>query len=131
MLLESQVAELETAMHALKIVVFFFFLTLHSIALAEAQEGMASYYADSLQGNLTASEQPYDKDAMTAAHRTLAFGTRVRVSNLDNGKSVEVVINDRGPHSQKRIIDVSGAAARQLGLMDSGTALVRIDVLEK
>ncbi len=118
-------------MQALKAVVFLFFVTFHPIALAEAQEGLASYYADSLHGNLTASEQPYDKVAMTAAHRTLAFGTRIRVTNLDNGKSVEVVINDRGPHSQKRIIDVSGAAARQLGLMDSGTASVRIEVLEK
>ena len=118
-------------MRALKTMLLLMLLTLHTMALAETEEGMASYYADSLQGNLTASEQPYDKDAMTAAHRTLAFGTRIRVTNLDNGKSVEVVINDRGPHSQKRIIDVSGAAARQLGLMDSGTASVRIDVLEK
>ena len=92
-------------MHALKAVVFLFFVTFHPIALAEAEEGLASYYADSLQGNLTASEEPYDKDAMTAAHRTLAFGTRVKVSNLDNGKSAEVVINDRGPHSKKLIID--------------------------
>ena len=116
-------------MQSLKTMIFLILLTFHSIAMAEAEEGMASYYADSLQGNLTASEEPYDKDAMTAAHRTLAFGTRVKVSNLDNGKSVEVVINDRGPHSQNRIIDVSGVAARQLGLMDTGTAKVRIEVV--
>ena len=67
---------------------------------------------------------------MTAAHRTLPFGTRVKVSNLDNGKSVVVIINDRGPHSQNRLIDVSGVAARQLGLIDSGIAKVKIEVLE-
>jgi rare lipoprotein A len=105
-------------------------LYLPAYALAGGEEGIASYYADSLHGNLTASEEPYDKDAMTAAHTTLEFGTRVKVTNLSNGKSVEVVINDRGPHTPKRIIDVSGAAARQLGLIDSGTAKVRIDVLE-
>jgi len=93
-----------------------------------AQEGKASYYADSLQGNLTASEEPYDKDDMTAAHRTLKFGTRVKVTNLDNGKSVIVRINDRGPHTKDRIIDVSGAAAAKLGLLDSGTARVSLDV---
>jgi rare lipoprotein A len=93
-----------------------------------AEEGMASYYADSLHGNLTASEEPYDKDDMTAAHRTLKFGTRVKVTNLDNGKSVIVRINDRGPHTKNRIIDVSGAAAAELGLLDSGTATVSLEV---
>lgn len=93
-----------------------------------AEEGKASYYADSLQGNLTASEEPYDKNDMTAAHRTLEFGTRVKVTNLDNGKSVIVRINDRGPHTKGRIIDVSGAAAAELGLLDSGTARVSLEV---
>ena len=93
-----------------------------------AEEGVASYYADSLQGKLTASEEPYDKDDMTAAHRTLEFGTHVKVTNLDNGKSVIVRINDRGPHTKNRIIDVSGAAAAELGLLDSGTARVSLEV---
>ena len=78
------------------------------------EQGAASYYADSLQGNLTASGEPYDKNAMTAAHRTLAFGTVVRVTNLDNGKSIVVRINDRGPHVKSRIIDLSRAAAEKL-----------------
>ena len=117
-------------MGAVKIMVLFIFCMVPLLALAESEEGVASYYADSLQGNLTASEEPYDKDAMTAAHRTLPFGTKVKVSNLDNGKSVVVIINDRGPHVQNRLIDVSGAAARQLGLLDSGTARVRIEVLK-
>jgi len=115
----------------MKVLVVLILFGYHAIALAGSEEGIASYYADSLHGNLTASEEPYDKDAMTAAHRTLAFGTRVKVTNLDNGRSVEIVINDRGPYSQDRIIDVSGAAARQLGMIDSGTAKVSIEVLEQ
>jgi rare lipoprotein A len=95
-----------------------------------AEEGIASYYADSLHGNLTASEEPYDKNALTAAHPKLAFGTKVKVTNLENGKSVIVRINDRGPHSGGRIIDVSGAAADKLGLRDSGTAKVDLEVIE-
>jgi rare lipoprotein A len=110
--------------------VLIFFCLVPMLALAEPQEGVASYYADSLNGNLTASEEPYDKDAMTAAHRTLPFGTSVKVINLDNGKHVVVIINDRGPHVQSRIIDVSGAAARELGMVDTGTAMVRIEVQE-
>ena len=96
--------------------------------MAGTEEGRASYYADSLSGNPTASGEAYDKDALTAAHRTLPFDTTVLVTNLDNNKSVVVRINDRGPHSKSRIIDVSGAAAKQLGLMDSGTAKVRLEV---
>lgn len=104
-------------------------LVLLSFALnAASGEGTASYYADSLQGNSTASGEPYDKDALTAAHRTLPFGTRVKVTNLENDKSVVVRINDRGPHVENRIIDVSGAAARKLGMTSSGTAQVKLEV---
>ncbi len=117
-------------MRAFKIMVFLILLMVPLFAFAAPEEGVASYYADSLQGNLTASEETYDKDALTAAHRTLPFGTRVKVSNLDNGRSVVVIINDRGPYSQNRLIDVSRAAARQLGLIDSGMAKVKIEVLE-
>jgi rare lipoprotein A len=99
-------------------------------APCSAQEGVASYYADSLHGNPTASGEPYDKNALTAAHKTLPFGTRLMVTNLDNGKSVVVRINDRGPHVKSRIIDVSGAAAKALDLVDSGLATVRIEPLD-
>ncbi len=99
-----------------------------SPVLAGPEEGVASYYADSLSGNPTASGKPYDKDAFTAAHRTLPFGSKVRVTNLANGKSVVVSINDRGPHVKSRIIDVSGAAAKKLGMLDSGTARVRVEI---
>lgn len=95
------------------------------------EEGLASYYADSLHGNPTASGEPYDRDAMTAAHRTLAFGTRVRVTDLDNGKSVVVRINDRGPHVDANIIDLSGAAAEKLGMLDAGKVKVSVEVLEQ
>jgi len=101
-----------------------------SVGSALAETGIASYYADSLNGNLTASEEPYDKGKLTAAHPSLEFGTRVKVTNLANGKSVIVRINDRGPHTGGRIIDVSGAAADKLGLRDSGTAKVELEILE-
>jgi rare lipoprotein A len=94
---------------------------------AETATGQASYYADSLQGNKTASGEPYDKNAMTAAHRTLEFGTQVKVTYLKTGKSVEVRINDRGPHVPSRIIDLSGAAAEQLGLKNDGVGEVSIE----
>lgn len=100
-------------------------------ALPAPQEGKASYYADSLQGKRTASGVGYDKTALTAAHRTLPFGTRVRVTNLGNGKSVEVIVNDRGPHAKGRIIDVSRAAAAKLGIIDAGVARVRVEVIER
>jgi rare lipoprotein A len=107
-------------------------MLLSSWALAdnvvEVQEGKAAYYADSLHGNKTASGEPYDKNALTAAHRKLPFGTRVRVTYLEHGKSVEVVINDRGPHSKNRIIDLSGAAAEQIGLKQAGIGDVKLEI---
>ena len=94
------------------------------------EEGVASFYADSLQGQKTASGETYDKKAHTAAHRELAFGTRVKVTNLDNGKSLKVRINDRGPSAQDRIIDLSGAAARELDMIETGTARVRLEIYD-
>ncbi len=95
-----------------------------SASLAEVETGMASYYADSLHGNKTASGEPYDKNAMTAAHRILAFGTQVIVTYPKTGKSVEVRINDRGPHVKDRIIDLSGAAAEAIGVSAVGVERV-------
>ena len=110
-------------------------LLLMSVAVSAAvamdvQEGEASYYADSLNGNKTASGAVYDKDAMTAAHRTLPFGTRVKVTYLKTGNSVEVEINDRGPHAKNRIIDLSRAAASKVGMLDDGHGKVKLEVLE-
>lgn len=91
---------------------------------------MASYYADSLHGEVTASGALYDGDALTAAHRTLPLDTRVKVVNLENELSVWVTINDRGPYVEGRIIDLSRAAAAELGMMDDGTAPVRLEIYE-
>jgi rare lipoprotein A len=92
-----------------------------------AVEGLASYY---WQGQQTASGETFDRTAMTAAHRTLAFGTRVRVTNLGNKRSVLVRINDRGPFIPGRIIDLSDAAAEALGMRAQGLARVRIEIAE-
>jgi len=94
-----------------------------------ASIGIASYYAHQHDGRRTASGERYDTRSMTAAHRTLPFGTRVRVTNLNNGRHAVVRINDRGPFRKGRIIDLSYAAARKLGLIGPGVARVRIDVL--
>lgn len=92
-------------------------------------EGTASYYGKAHHGKRTASGERFNQNALTAAHRTLAFGTRVKVTNLDNGRSVVVRINDRGPFGRGRIIDVSKAAAEQLNMLRSGTARVRLEAL--
>ena len=97
---------------------------------AAAQEEEASYYADSLNGDKTASGELYDKDALSAAHRSLPFGTKVKVTYLKTGQSVVVVINDRGPNAKDRIIDISGSAARKIGLIDAGHGRVRLEILE-
>jgi rare lipoprotein A len=88
--------------------------------------GFASYYADRFQGRRTASGERYDRRAYTAAHRRLGFGTRVEVIRLDNGKSVTVRINDRGPFVKGRVIDLSYAAAKELGMLQTGVVEVRI-----
>ncbi len=90
------------------------------------QIGTASFYGDGFHGHETASGEVFDQEAMTAAHRTLAFGTRVRVTNLENGASVVVTINDRGPYVPGRSIDLSLGAARALGFVEEGTARVRM-----
>ena len=96
-------------------------------APAMAQSGMASYYKS---GKRTANGEPFHPGGMTAAHRTLKFGTRVRVVNLKNGKSVVVRINDRGPFIRGRVIDLAYGAAKVIGLTKSGVAKVKIAVLD-
>ena len=104
--------------------------TIQVAIAADVQEGEASYYADSLNGNKTASGEPYDKNALSAAHPTLPFGTKVRVTYQKTGQSVEVIVNDRGPHAKNRIIDLSGAAAKKIGLIDAGQGKVRLEIVE-
>lgn len=93
------------------------------------QTGLASWYGAKHHGKRTASGEIFNQEHLTAAHRTLPWGTRVKVINLDNGKTVDVRINDRGPFRKGRIIDVSRAAARALGIVQRGIAPVRIEWL--
>lgn len=95
-----------------------------------SQTGLASWYGPGFHGKLTASGRTYDQHDHTAAHRTLPLGTSVRVTNLNNGKSTEVTIIDRGPFAKDRIIDLSYTAAQELGMIEQGTARVRIEVLD-
>lgn len=93
------------------------------------QIGEASWYGPRFHGKLTSSGEVYNQYAFTAAHPTLPEGSRVKVTNLDNGKSVTVRVTDRGPFADERIIDVSHRAAKSLGMVEEGTAKVRVKVL--
>lgn len=99
-------------------------------ASAQVQTGKASFYADKFEGSPTASGEKYRHNKLTAAHKTLPFGTRVKVTNLGNDKSVEVIINDRGPYVDNRVIDLSRAAAERLDFINKGLADVRIEVID-
>lgn len=96
-----------------------------------AAEGFASWYGPGFHGRTTANGERYNQYAMTAAHKSLPFGTKVRVINLENDKEVIVRINDRGPYVQGRIIDLSRKAAKQLTMLGKGTAKVRVETLTK
>ena len=93
-------------------------------------EGIASYYSYGFDKQKTASGDIFDKNALTAAHREFPFGTVLRVVNLKNGKDVTVTVNDRGPVDKSRVIDLSEAAAREIGMIQDGTTNVRIEVLK-
>lgn len=95
------------------------------------QTGKASYYAKSFNGKKTASGEKFRSSKRTAAHRTIPFGTKVKVTNLKNGKSVKVRINDRGPHVSGRIIDLSKKAAKKIDMVDQGVANVKIEYKKK
>ncbi len=97
---------------------------------AQVQTGKASFYADKFEGQPTASGEKYKHNKLTAAHKTLPFGTKVRLTNLANNQTVEVVINDRGPYVDGRIVDVSKAAAEKLGFMSQGLADVSLEVTD-
>ncbi len=106
---------------------FIFFAT---ASLAQVQTGKASFYADKFEGAPTASGEKYRHNKLTAAHKTLPFGTKIKVTNLANDLSVEVVVNDRGPYVEGRVLDLSKAAAEQLGFLNQGLADVKIEVLD-
>jgi len=97
---------------------------------AQVQTGKASFYADKFEGSPTASGEKYKHNKLTAAHRSLPFGTVVRVTNVANNESVEVVINDRGPFVENRVIDLSKSAAEKLGFINQGLAEVKVEVVD-
>jgi rare lipoprotein A len=104
---------------------------LSSFGLSTLEEfGKAGYYADSLQGRKTASGEKYDKNDFTGAHKSLPFGTKIRVTRLDNKKSVVVRVNDRGPFVDGYVTDVSRRAAEEIGLVRDGVTRVKIEVVE-
>ncbi len=105
-------------------------LLVGTICYSQVQTGKASFYADKFEGSPTASGERYKHSKLTAAHKTLPFGTRVRVTNLGNNESVEVVVNDRGPYVENRVIDLSRSAAEKLGFVNQGLAEVRIEVID-
>ena len=98
--------------------------------VAQIQTGKASFYADKFEGTPTASGEKYRHNKMTAAHKTLPFGTKIRVTNVTNKKSVIVIVNDRGPWVEGRVVDLSRAAAEELGFINYGLADVEIEVVD-
>lgn len=117
----------EVLIASLFVLLFILALTRH---LSYDQVGIASWYGPGFQGKRTSSGEIYDMNAMTAAHKTLPFNTIVKVVDLETGRSVIVRINDRGPFVPGRIIDLSYAAAQELGIVQKGTALVGLKVLK-
>jgi len=109
-------------------VISVFFLSAAAISCSPrlSEKGVASYYADKFKGRATASGEIFRQYKMTAAHKTLPFGTKVKVKNLKNGRTVKVRINDRGPFVKGRIIDLSKKAARRLGMINDGISEVEI-----
>jgi rare lipoprotein A len=107
-----------------------FLIAFASVASAQTQTGKASFYADKFEGARTASGEKYKKKKLTGAHKSLPFGTKVRVTNLANNQSVIVTINDRGPYIDGRVIDVSKAAAEKLGFVNQGLAEVQLEVID-
>jgi rare lipoprotein A len=95
----------------------------------QTQEGIASYYHDSLHGNKTANGEIYNKNKISAAHKTLPLGSKVRVTDKRSGKSIVVRVNDRGPFVKGRIIDLSRRAAKELGIIQRGITPVKVEVL--
>jgi rare lipoprotein A len=100
-------------------------------AMIKVHTGEASWYGPGFTGKKTASGEIFDPGKFTAAHKTFPLGSRARVTHLHNGKSVEVEINDRGPYADGRIIDLSQAAARALGMIENGTAAVRVELISE
>lgn len=106
------------------------FSFIFAVVFGQVQTGKASFYADKFEGHPTASGEKYHHNKLTAAHKTLPFGTKVKITNVANSQSVEVVINDRGPYVDNRIIDLSKSAAEKLGFVNQGLADVSLEVVD-
>ena len=115
----------------LRIFIAVFSLLIFSCARPITEAGKASYYADKFKGRKTASGQVFRQSKRTAAHKTLPFGTKVKVKNLSNGRTVKVRINDRGPFVAGRVIDLSKKAARRLNMVKAGVTNVEISYKQK
>jgi rare lipoprotein A len=113
-----------------KILLFLLFISMSGAAFSQAQTGKASFYADKFEGVQTASGEKYKRKKLTGAHKTLPFGTKVRVTNLQNNKTVDIIINDRGPYVDGRIVDLSKAAAEKLGFINKGITEVKLEVID-
>jgi len=123
-----------------KLIILLFSLTILGCTSAEPESvpkwvgytetGKASFYGDQHQSKKTASGDPYNNDLKTAAHRDIPFGSKIRVTNVDNGKSVVVKVNDRGPFAKGRIVDLSKSAFSSIGNTSSGLINVQIEVIE-
>ena len=104
-------------------------IVIRSAPASDREEGMASVYSDALHGRKTASGEPYDRAKLTAAHRTLPFGTRIRVTSAKTKQTVEVRVNDRGPFHKGWVVDLSREAAARLGLKGNVVTKVTVDIL--
>lgn len=109
---------------------FFLSMGVFGMGLALAEEGMAVHYSNTFQGKPTANEETFDQEGMTAAHKTLPFGTKVKVTNLENNQSVVVTINDRMARRNRNLIDVTRRAARELGFEKQGRARVSVEPVQ-
>jgi rare lipoprotein A len=117
----------------LQLILFLIFLSISQVVSSQNDslpKGRASYYAKKFEGRKTASGAKFSNKEMTAAHKTLPFGTKVKVTNISNDKSVIVIINDRLPKKSKRMIDLSQAAAKELGFIKAGITMVKIEILD-
>ncbi|MGI9531607.1 septal ring lytic transglycosylase RlpA family protein [Lutimonas sp.] len=131
----KRVKFLSAMVYQRKIFLCFFFLLgsllyTGSVYGQQQETGVASFYNDQLQGRRTASGEVYDTIRMTAAHRSIPFSTKVKVTHLDTKKSVIVIVNDRGPFVEGRVIDLSKAAAKELDFLEKGLAKVSIEIIE-
>lgn len=113
----------------MRLLLFAFHFSLSTYSQTFHQEGIASYYGKKFHGRMTASGQRFDNNAFTCAHRTLPFGTRLRVTNLKNGLSVVVRVTDRGPFGPGRVVDLTYAAAQQIGIITAGLGHVSVEVV--